>query len=130
MFLDTFSTTCLFTVTSIVNSQVVHIQVAFEVKSAPVPSVHILAAGCIDFETCAPVARMIFLNFKSAYIMSNTSIRGRLQYSFGPCTWQVHTIKPLFRTLVIRPPLIKKKLLPVYRPGGSKRADWNSFFFH
>ena len=24
---------------------------------------------------------------------------------------------------------LNKKLFPVYRPGGSKRADWN-FFFH
>ena len=29
--------------------------------------------------------------------------------------------------IVIMPPL-NKKLIPVYRPGGSKRADWNSFF--
>ena len=28
----------------------------------------------------------------------------------------------------LRPPL-NKKVFPVYRPGGSKRADWN-FFFH
>ena len=28
----------------------------------------------------------------------------------------------------LMPPL-NKKLFPVYRPGGSKRADWN-FFFH
>ena len=28
----------------------------------------------------------------------------------------------------VRPPL-NKKLFPVYRTGGSKRADWN-FFFH
>ena len=27
----------------------------------------------------------------------------------------------------IRPPL-NKKLFPVYRPGGSKKADWNFFF--
>ena len=27
----------------------------------------------------------------------------------------------------VRPPL-NKKLFPVYRPGGSKRADWNFFF--
>ena len=25
-------------------------------------------------------------------------------------------------------PSLKEKLFPVYRPGGSKRADWNLFF--
>ena len=28
----------------------------------------------------------------------------------------------------IRPPL-NKKLFPVHRPGGLKRADWNFFYF-
>ena len=38
----------------------------------PAPCVHILAAGCIDFETCAPGVCMVFPNFKLVYIVSST----------------------------------------------------------
>ena len=34
----------------------------FEIKGAP--CVHILAAGCMQFETCAPGVCMLFPNFK------------------------------------------------------------------
>ena len=38
-------------------------------------------------------------------------------------------LRPLFRShdSTVRPPL-NKKLFPVHRSGGLKRADWNFFF--
>ena len=40
-------------------------------------------------------------------------------------------VSPALTERPIRPvkPPLNKKLFPVYRPGGSKRTDWNFFFF-
>ena len=43
-----------------------------KLRAHPAPCVHILAAGCTDFETCALGVCTIFPSFNRAYILSNT----------------------------------------------------------
>ena len=64
----------------------------FEIKGAP--CVHILAAGCTDFSTCAPFVCMVYLTYDYLYIRKNTQTNCRV-HSFGYlCTRRVHNMNP------------------------------------
>ena len=53
--------------------------------------------------------------------------KDRLEEALSRARDQQRTLEETSRNKQVRPPL-NKKLFPVYRPGGSKRANWNLFF--
>ena len=68
-----------------------HNSAVFEIKGAL--CLHILAAGCTYFETCAPSVCMLFPNYKYVYTVPNTRADSRVHNFWSLCTQRVHKIK-------------------------------------